>query len=151
MTVRKIKETDIRQWVRLVEKVRASFPGLETEEALKEHEATVLLFIRKEEAAAAFEGKQLVGAILYSAENNEIGFLAVDPEHRRKGIGAALLRFALDRLNAESEVAVSTFRDGDKNAAAARALYRKFGFQPEELVYEFGYPCQVFRLPRRGQ
>lgn len=151
MEIRKAKESDIGQWLQLVKKVRASFPGLETEEALKEHEETVLQFIENEEAAAAFEEQKLVGAMLYSGEYNMICFLAVDPKHRKKGIATLLLRFALDALDGKRDVTVSTFRDGDEKGAAARALYRKLGFQAEELTVEFGYPCQVFRLHQAGK
>lgn len=36
------KETDIENWMNLVNKVKCSFPGLETKEALNEHRRTVL-------------------------------------------------------------------------------------------------------------
>lgn len=132
----------------LVKAVRSSFPGLETEEALKEHEATVLQFMKKEEAAAAFDGEKLIGAILYSKEYHMICFLAVEPEHRRKGIASALLGFALESLDEKKDVTVSTFRNTDEKGTAARRLYMKSGFLPEELTTEFGYPCQVLRLHR---
>lgn len=146
MEIRKAKESDIGQWLQLVKKVRDSFPGLETEESLQEHEETVLQFMKREEATAAFENNQIVGAVLYSREHNMIGFLAVDPKYRKKGIASALLRFSLDELDKSKDVTVSTFRDGDERGTAARSLYRKFGFLPEELTVEFGCPCQVFRL-----
>lgn len=146
MEIRKADKNDIGEWISLVKTVRASFPGLESETALKEHEETVLQFIKNGEAAAAFEKQKLVGAVLYSGEYSMICFIAVDPEYRKKGIASALLRFSLDELDKSKDVTVSTFRDGDEKGAAARALYRKLGFQAEELTVEFGYPCQVFRL-----
>lgn len=149
MNIRKAVETDIGQWLRLVRTVRDSFPGLETDKALDEHKATALQFIKNEEAVAAFEESDLVGALLFSREHHAICFLAVDPKHRKKGIASQLLALALDELEKNKDVVVSTYRDTDKNAAPARSLYEKFGFQPEELISEFGYPCQVFRLHRQ--
>ena len=150
MMIRKADKNDIGEWIALVKTVKASFPGLETETALKEHEETVLQFMKKEEAVAAFEENELVGAVLYSREHNMICFLAVDPKYRKKGIASALLRFALDALDEKRDVTVSTYRDTDEKGTAARALYLKFGFQPEELIDEFGYPCQIFRLHRES-
>lgn len=40
-------EQDIDHWMNLVEKVRDSFPGLETEEALNEHRNIVLDFMNR--------------------------------------------------------------------------------------------------------
>lgn len=72
--------------------------------------------------------------------------LAVDPEHRREGIASILLRKAFNELDARREITVSTFRENDEKGIAARALYRKFGFQEGELTEEFGYPNQLFVL-----
>lgn len=149
MVIRKAKEIDIDQWINLVKNVRDSFPGLETEKALDEHRETALQFIRNEEAVAAFEGNELIGALLFSKEHNMICFLAVDPKHRKEGIASRLLSLALDALDKTTDVVVSTYRDTDEKGTAARKLYRKFGFEPEELIVEFGFPCQVFRLHRR--
>ena len=72
--------------------------------------------------------------------------LAVEPEHRREGIASILLRKALNELDARREITVSTFRENDEKGIAARAPYRKFGFQEGELTEEFGYPNQLFVL-----
>ena len=41
MTIELGTEQDIDSWMNLVEKVKDSFPGLETREALNEHKNTV--------------------------------------------------------------------------------------------------------------
>lgn len=41
---------DIDLWMALVEEVRWNFPGLETQEKLNEHRATVLKFMGKRQA-----------------------------------------------------------------------------------------------------
>ena len=41
---------DIEKWMSLVTQVRWNFPGLETQEKLNEHRATVLKFMGKQQA-----------------------------------------------------------------------------------------------------
>ena len=131
MIIRKAKEDNIDQWMNLVKNVRDSFPGLETDNALDEHKTTALRFIEKEEAVAAFEGSEIVGALLFSKEQTAICFLAVDRKHRKKGIASKLLSFALDELDKSKDVIVSTYRDTDKNGTAARKLYENSASKPK--------------------
>ena len=58
----------------LVEKVKNAFPGLETEEALKEHRNTVLDFISKDSAICAKEQEEIVGVLLFSKEKGIMAF-----------------------------------------------------------------------------
>lgn len=137
---------DLDSWMKLVRKVSWNFPGLETEEALTEHRQTVLEFIQKHQALCVKKGDDIVGVLLFSIEHNMICFLAVDPDHRKKGIASALLKKAISQLDRTKDITVSTFREEDEKGAAPRALYRKFGFVESELTVEFGYPNQVFVL-----
>ena len=41
---------DIEPWMALVTRVRANFPGLETEAAIEDHKNTVLKFMNRREA-----------------------------------------------------------------------------------------------------
>jgi len=82
--------------------------------------------------------------MLFSSKHSMICCLAVAPGYRRRGAASAMLAEALSKLG--RPVSVTTFREGDPIAAAPRALYRKFGFEPAELVVELGYPCQKFIL-----
>ena len=41
---------DIEQWMNLVTRIRSNFPGLETQEQLLAHRATVLRFMDKRQA-----------------------------------------------------------------------------------------------------
>lgn len=41
---------------------------------------------------------------------------------------------------------MSTFREDDIKGIAPRSLYKKFGFEEDELIEEFGYPNQRFVL-----
>ena len=136
----------IDSWMKLVRKVSWNFPGLETEEGLDEHKQTVLKFMNKKQALCVRNNETIVGVLLFSRNRNMICCLAVDPDHRKRGIASILLKKALDELDRSKEITVSTFRDNDDKGIAPRALYRKFGFQEGELTEEFGYPNQVFVL-----
>ena len=140
------KSTCINSWMQLVRKVRWNFPGLETEERIEEHEQTVLKFMNKQQALCVKSQGTIIGVLLFSRSKNMICCLAVDPEHRRQGIASILLRKVLNDVDVSREITVSTFRENDEKGIAARALYRKFGFQKGELTEEFGYPNQVFVL-----
>ena len=57
-----------------------------------------------------------------------------------------LLREAIDKLDRDKDITVSTFRENDVKGIAPRKLYKKFGFEEGELIEEFGYPNQRFVL-----
>lgn len=141
------KREDIARWMALVRSVSVSFPGLETEAALKEHRETVLHFMAEQRALCVRHGEAVVGVLLFSVKRNRICFLAVSPECRRQGIASLLLQDALNRLDRSRDITVETFRDGDEKGIAPRALYRRFGFEEGELTEEFGYPVQELVLP----
>ena len=136
----------IDSWMQLVRKVSWNFPGLETEESLDEHKQTVLKFMNKRQALCVRSREKVVGVLLFSRSRNMICCLAVDPEHRKQGLASILLRKALDELDRNREITVSTFCENDDKGIAPRALYKKFGFQEGEMTEEFGYPNQVFVL-----
>jgi len=137
---------DIDRWMALVTSVRANFPGLETAEALEEHKNTVLRFMNRGEALCMKDGDEIAGVLLFSSKHSMICCLAVAPERRRRGAASAMLAEALSKLGRSRDISVTTFREGDPIAAAPRALYQKFGFEPDELVVELDYPCQKFVL-----
>ena len=74
--------------------------------------------------------------------------LAVSPDYRRRGIASLLMTEALNNLDRNRDITVSTFRENDPKGAAPRALYRKFGFSEGRLLMEFDYPNQEFVLRR---
>ena len=139
-------EDDIEAWMQLVNKVSWNFPGLETKEKIKEHEAVVLKFIEQKRALCIKDRDNMVGVLLISKKHNMICCLAVDPDYRRRGIAAKLMLAALDILDRTKDISVSTFREDDPKGVAPRTLYKKFGFQEAELIEEFGYPNQKFIL-----
>lgn len=141
------KNTDIDEWMKLVEEISWNFSGLETKEKIEEHRETVLRFISKEQALCVKDNdKKVVGVLLFSRGHNMICCLGVSPKYRKRGIASALLSMALEQLDRTKAITVSTFREEDSKGTAPRALYRKFGFVEGELIEEFGYPNQRFIL-----
>lgn len=134
---------DIPAWLALVECVAEDFPGLDIAEYTKTLERQIA---RKSALIARIDGT-IAGVLLFSTENNELAFLAVSPVFRRHGVASALIAGML-RLIPQGDITVTTFREDDPKGRAARVLYRKFGFVPEEELTEFGYPVQRFVLHR---
>jgi GNAT superfamily N-acetyltransferase len=58
----------------------------------------------------------------------EIGLNAVDPAWQGRGIGRAMVGFALDRLRDRGAVAAYVGTGGDAAHGPARAVYRAAGF-----------------------
>ena len=144
MEIRIANECDIDVWMNLVSKVRDSFPGLETKEALDGHKDTVLGFIRKESAICARIEDKIVGVLLFSKDNNRLCFLAADPEYRRQHIAEKMFRFILPRMSAGKPITVTTYRDGVPEGVVARAFYQKLGFVPGQMTVEFRSKVQEF-------
>ena len=141
---------DIEKWMNLVTQVRWNFPGLETPEALEEHQDTVLRFMGARQAICVKEEKEIVGVMLYSRKHNRICCLAVAPEYRRRGVASMLMDKALADLDKTKEISVSTFRADDAKGVAPRKLYEKYGFVADALIEEFDYPNQKYVLHPAG-
>ena len=141
---------DIENWMSLVTQVRWNFPGLETQEKLNEHRATVLKFMGKRQAICIKDENEIAGVMLFSRGHNMICCLAVSPEYRRRGVASILMDEALTNLDRTKEISVSTFRADDEKGTAPRALYEKYGFVADELIEEFDYPNQKYVLYPAG-
>lgn len=137
---------DIENWMKLVNQIRWNFPGLETQERLDEHKATVLRFMGKRQAICVKVGGEIAGVMLFSRGHNMICCLGVSPDYRRCGIASMLMDEALRILDKTKEISVSTFCADDEKGLAPRALYEKYGFIEDELVEAMGYPNQKYIL-----
>lgn len=146
MEIRLGKENDINSWMSLVNKVKESFPGLETKEALDEHRDTVLDFMRNNSAICARIQNNIVGVLLFSKEKSMLCFLAVDAKYRRQHIAEKMVSYMLTYMDPKKEVVVSTYREGVPQGIAARAFYKRLGFVEGKLTEEFGSPVQEFIL-----
>lgn len=78
-----------------------------------------------------------VGAILFRtmADEGEILSLLVRNSARRRGIASALMTRALDTMKREG--VVSVFLEVSETNRAARALYRRFGFEKVGVRYNY--------------
>ena len=148
MEIRLGTECDINDWMCLVNKVKDTFPGLETKEALAEHQNTVLEFMSKQSAICAKINNQIVGTLLFSKENNTLCFLAVDDKYRRQHIAKKMVTYMLTFMDDQKDVVVSTYRKGVPEGVAARAFYKRLGFVEGKLTEAFGSPVQQFVLKR---
>lgn len=137
---------DIDSWMELVNMVSWNFPGLETEDKIREHKLTVLRFMEEQRAFCVKDNEKIIGVLLFSKKHNMICCLAVHPAYRNRGIGSTLLKTALKNLDLSRIIVVSTFREDDEKGKAPRSLYKKFGFVEDELIEECGYPNQKFIL-----
>ena len=137
-------EADIDAWMDLVALVRDAFPGL----SLGEYRGNLRKAIAERRALCAKDARGLLGVLVLSDQHNGIGFLAVHPEARGRGVASALVRMMLDVLPADQDIFVTTYREDDPLGAAPRALYKRLGFEEAELVTRYGYPCQQFVLRR---
>lgn len=130
---------DIENWMSLVTQVRWNFPGLETQEKLNEHRATVLKFMDKRQAICIKDENEIAGVMLFSRGHNMICYLAVSPEYRRRGVASILMDEVLTNLDRTKEISVSTFRADDEKGTAPRALYEKYHLSPDDDYPEFKY------------
>lgn len=148
MNIRFGKTSDIDSWMSLVDQVKDSFPGLETEEAIEEHRKTVLEFINNRSAICAVSEGKITGVLLFSREENMICFLAVSGDSRRQHIAEKMVSYMLTQLDKKKDVVVSTYCEGVPEGIPARAFYKRMGFTQGEITEEFGSPVQVFTLKR---
>jgi|GEM_PF-2826371 len=96
------------------------------------------------QAFAWFEGDRIAGYLHCSPEYEDIwdvGFVFVAPEHRGRGIAAALYYVYLKTLREQGEIPQACGVTNPASAAAAR----KAGFQPCSIRYAF-----KFKRPKIG-
>jgi ribosomal-protein-alanine acetyltransferase len=105
-------------------------------------------------ALVALTGNAIVGYAMarHAADSGEILNLAVDPDHRRKGIAAHLIDALLEGLRARDVREV--YLEVRESNGPARALYRDKGFTVAGMRRAYyRYPTEdalVLRLPLDG-
>ena len=133
---------DIDAAMALARSVMELFPGMDTEEDVQTFGETVKEFVARNEAiTATANGGEFAGLLLFSRQEREISYLAVDKRFRGLGLAGRMMKKAMDTLG-EGEVFVITFRADHPEGAPARALYQKFGFRDDELMEIAGCPVQ---------
>lgn len=147
MSVRRIEKTDYEPWRELAREMEELFQG-----EMAENPDFFCFMKRKIDAGEALvfderESGEFAGVLAYSVKKNEISWFAVPEKYRGKGAGSALLQAAVERLDEQREIVVTTFREGEPGGEAARRLYSKFGFRDELLTYHHGQPRTVMKRP----
>ena len=137
---------DVDSWIKMVYIVRNNFPGLETSEKMEEYRQTVIKNIKRNTALCMKYEGEVVGVLLFSYNSKCLSRMAVHPNHRRNGIGAAMVEKMISLFPSNMDISVTTFRKDDVKGIAPRQLYKKYGFEEDELVTEFDYPLQKFIL-----
>jgi ribosomal-protein-alanine N-acetyltransferase len=91
-----------------------------------------LSLLRRDDAelwVAAVDGEVRGYAVVwYLADEAELGNLAVDPDWRRRGVGAELLEWSVARIRERGVRRI--FLEVRPSNRAAQALYERYGFIP---------------------
>ncbi|GAB6109112.1 NUDIX hydrolase [Fusibacter bizertensis] len=129
MLIRYATTKDIPSWQLLAKDVADIFRAPHMPED-PEFLAYIESKIQKNEALVAIDlvTQNCMGVIGFSKENNRISWFGVFKQNIGKGIGSKLLKSTLDILDRTKEITVETFRDNYGPGAAARHVYKKFGF-----------------------
>ena len=88
-----------------------------------------------------------MGFIFFSREKNEITWFAVSEKYRGKGVGGRLLKTALRQLDTSKDITVCTFCEDYHQGAAARTIYKKYGFTKEKPAGHNGQPRVEMTCP----
>lgn len=147
MEIRLADRNDLSGWMQLVEPMRHLFPGLETRESMEGYARDIAGAISQQEALCAVENGTICGVLAFSRAENELAFLAVSEQYRRRGIARKLAERMFRELDPTRPVRLITYRAGVPEGEAARSLYRQLGFCPGALVEVDGSPAQEFLRP----
>lgn len=153
--VRRAAMEDVRPWLELAREVETLFGPMAEEPAFQQ----ALRDAVTSGSAFCTDGSQdagapiLQGGIVISTEANEIVWLAVSGNSRGRGMGRALVAFALDRLSADKPVIVQTFADSVPEGVAARRLYAAFGFADHQEAgpNPAGIPTVLMKRPATAE
>ncbi|MCC5615880.1 GNAT family N-acetyltransferase [Nostoc sp. CHAB 5836] len=103
-----------------------------TAEETKVWVAVVPVASRREDPPTAMDSGSTVGFVavkLHSQSSlGEIYMIAVDPDYQRRGIGTALVEFALDWMKTAGMSVAMVETGGDPGHDPARCTYEKLGF-----------------------
>lgn len=133
---------DVEDWMELVSLAIDGYPCFheaEYRDKLQQYIADKKALILRDEGMA-------IGIMGFSAETGTIDFLAIHPQYRSFGIAKLFLDKLMDELLCGKEIALTTYRKGDKADTGYREEYCRLGFAERELLVEYGYPTQRFVL-----
>jgi ribosomal protein S18 acetylase RimI-like enzyme len=130
MVVRPATSADYAAWIELAREVEDLFGPMAAEPSFQQglraairHNTAFCV-----DSPGRADNKSLDGGIVIEPQANEIVWLAVAKQRRRRGLGEALLRYAIAQLDRSRDIEVQTFDQTVPAGAAARVLYRRLGF-----------------------
>ncbi len=132
---------DYQDWLQFLPQVVSGFPGLQ-------QAAYQIAFARSyptKTGVLLHDDRQIIGAMLFCQEHGSIFFLAIHPQYNRATAVQKFLQTASKQTNT-AIIETTTFRQQDKADLGDRRLLLNMGFQPAELLQEFGYPTQKMKL-----
>lgn len=132
---------DYRDWLQFLPQVVSGFPGLQQ----AAYQIALQEAIRQKQAFLLHDDRQIIGAMLFCQEHGSIFFLAIHPQYNRAAAVQKFLQTASKQTNT-AIIETTTFRQQDKADLGDRRLLLNMGFQPAELLQEFGYPTQKMKL-----
>lgn len=139
LQVRFAKQSDISQWLVLLDQVVDGYPHLNE----GEYRQYLKCAIERREALVCASDDKLVGALAFRRAAGTIEFLGVLPPLRGGGVSKLLLRAVLGELpSSVTHLSTTTFREGDPADTGWRDELLQLGFFETELLEEFGYPTQ---------
>lgn len=138
---------DMDDWMDLVRFAIDGYPRLKEAAYMDE----LRRHIARKEALILREEGRVVGAMGFSVDRGSIDFLAVHPQRRRFGIAKLFVDKLTDGLLRGREIALTTYRAGDRADTGYRREYERLGFMQRELLVEYGYPAQRFCLPPKSK
>ena len=119
-TVRVAGHGDVPGWMRLVERVRDAFPGLEAAEALAAYRETLEKNVRRGTALCATCQGEVVGALLYSPHGATSAWRCTGTAG---GNRPRLIGEMLAPPPGEGDVTVTTYRAEDPGRGAERCMH----------------------------
>lgn len=132
------RKTDIPGWMELLRLVVDGYPCLDE----KTYEEQLVRCIADGQGLVLRDGQTVAGAMAFSRETGEIGFLGVHPQYGKKKIVRLFLARLVRELSLGKNISITTFRERDRADTHWRRLWKELGFEEAELLTEFGYPTQ---------
>ena len=92
--------------------------------------------VKEDKVYGAFDGKKMLGFVIFCELNKEVvelTWMAVDKKARRMGIGKKLIKYGINKVNANKKYKMcylKTIGEGDRQRSfeATRQFYLKYGF-----------------------
>lgn len=137
---------DIPKWIDLVHLVIDGFPYLNEDEYMENLKQD----IQNNQALILKDSNIAIGIMAFCRETGSIDFFGIHPQYRNHGITKAFLRKLLNELVQDTNISITTFREGDKADLGYRNTLKNLGFTEAELLIEFGYPTQKFILQKHN-